>query len=556
MIFFQERQGVLEFKIGGEGMKEYEKQYGLLVVDDEDLIREAVTTLIDWKSLGFSHIYEAEDGEEALLICRRSKVDLVLTDIVMPFMDGIELSRVLKEEFPQIHIVILTGHEEFDYAKQSIYYGVKNYILKPVGKESLFREMQAICETLHIENKQKQYIAKMSSQLHQSLPLLREKFLYSLVCTSYRKGQENKKRIANLEIPLYSKQYLVGIIEADFEKVADEDMEIFLFALKNICMDTVGSKHCVLDDGQRIVIVFNLDRYGEGSHTVIYDTMEVILKAIGIAIKIPAAGALGSRADDIDNLYQSYREAGAALEYRYLLGYNRIYDIKDIEHMGKVFLYPTNEIKQLLYSMKFLGRKELRASMERIENACIVNKSLSVSNIKMIYFEILNGILKELSAARVPKKGLWQQGIDLYRQMDMQTTIRQFSSKILEFACAVSRTLQTAQSSSSQELICRAEDYMEQQYMNPELSQSMVASQIGISTGYLSGLFKKESGRNFIEALTEIRMCHAMELMKRTDKKNYQIAAETGFSNPHYFSISFKKYSGMSPSEFRSKAGV
>lgn len=535
-------------------MKEYEEEYGLLVVDDEDLVRGAVTALIDWKSLGFSHIYEAGDGEEALEICRKNKIDLVLTDIIMPFMDGMELSRMLKEEFPQIHVVILTGHEEFEYAKQSIYYGVKNYILKPVGRESLFREMKAICESLHIENKQKQYIAKMRSQLHQSLPLLREKFLYSLVCTSYRKGKENKKRITNLEIPLYSREYLVGIVEADFRQITDEDMEVFLFAIKNITMDTVGSQHCILDDGQRIVIVFNLDRYGEDSHRVIYDTMEVLLKAIEIAMKIPAAGALGSPAGDIENLYQSYREACAALECRYLLGYDRIYDIGDIEHMGIVFLYPTNEIKQFLYSMKFLSREELKNSMRQIEEACIANKSLSVSNIKMIYFEILNEILKELSAAKVPKEELWQQGVDLYRQMDMQPTIRQIASRILEFAGAVSQVLQTAQSNSSQEMIRLAEEYMEKQYMNPDLSQSMVASQIGISTGYLSGLFKKESGRNFIEALTEIRMYHAMELMKRTDKKNYEIAEETGFSSPHYFSIAFKKYSGMSPSEFRSSA--
>lgn len=531
-----------------------QEEYSLLVVDDEELIRNAVTTLIDWKSLGFSHIYEAEDGEDALTVCRRTRIDLVLTDIVMPFMDGMELAQKLKEEFPQIHIVILTGHEEFDYAKQSIHYGVKNYILKPVGVESLYREMKGICESLHIESKQKQYIARMRSQLHESLPLLREKFLYSLVCTSYRKAKENQKQIANLEIPLNSRQYLVGIMEADFGQVDDDDMEIFLFALKNICMDTVGSQHCVFDDGHRIVIIFNLDQYGEESYTVIYDTMEVIIKAIKIAMKIPAAGALGSRTDEINHLHQSYREACAALECRYLLGYNRIYDIGDLEHMGNVFLYPTNEIKQFLYCMKFLSSSELRESMGQIKDACMANKSLSVSNIKMIYFEILNGILKELSAAKIPKDGLWRQGIDLYRKMDTQTTIEQFAAGILGFAGDVSKALQAAQNNSSQKLIRQAEEYMEKHYMDPELSQSAVASRIGISTGYLSGLFKKESGRNFIEALTEIRMCHAMELMKRTDKKNYQIAEETGFSNPHYFSVSFKKYSGMSPSEFRNRA--
>lgn len=540
-------------EIGGGEMKEQAEEYGLLVVDDEDLIRNAVTKVIDWARLGFTHIYEAEDGEAALAICRSRRVDLVLTDIVMPFMDGLELSRILQTEFPQIHIVILTGHEEFDYAKQSIHYGVKNYILKPVGAESLYREMQGICESLHIESKQKQYIAKMGSQLHESLPLLREKFLYALVCTTYRKGKENEKRIANLEIPLYSKQYLVGIVEADFGQVDDEDMELFLFAVKNICMDTVGNQHCVFDDGQCIIIIFNLDQYGEGCRMVIYETMEVILKALEIAMKISAAGAIGSPADSIEYLNRSYREACAALECRYLLGYNRIYDIRDLAQIEDVFLYPTNEIKQFLYAMKFLDQDELDATMQQIEQTCMANKSLSVSNIKMIYFEILTGILKELSATKIPQEMLWQQGIALYRQMDSQSTIKQFATGIMMFAGNVSKVLQTAQQSSSQDLIRRAEDYMEQQYMNSELSLPMVAGKIGISTGYLSGLFKKESGRNFIEALTEIRMCHAMQLMKQTDKKNYEIADETGFSNPHYFSISFKKYSGMSPSKFRNR---
>jgi two-component system response regulator YesN len=103
------------------------------------------------------------------------------------------------------------------------------------------------------------------------------------------------------------------------------------------------------------------------------------------------------------------------------------------------------------------------------------------------------------------------------------------------------------------ELIEQAEAYMEQHYMDMELSQAQVAAQIGISTGYLSGLYKKERGQNFIETLTRIRMGHAMELMQQTDWKNYEIAEKTGFGNPHYFSISFKKFSGMSPSEFRGR---
>lgn len=156
--------------------------YTLLIADDEPLIRNGVKKIIDWESLGFSRIFMAEDGVEALEIIRNNKVDLVLTDIAMPFMTGLELSEVLAKEFPQIHVVILTGYEDFEYAQQSVDLGVKNYILKPVGAETLYKKMKKICEALHIENKEKEYVASMKKQLQQSLPALRLSMLNRIVC--------------------------------------------------------------------------------------------------------------------------------------------------------------------------------------------------------------------------------------------------------------------------------------------------------------------------------------------------------------------------------------
>ena len=157
--------------------------YTLLIADDEPLIRNGVKNIIDWESLGFSEIFLAEDGQEALDIVRSHKVDLVLTDIVMPFMDGLELSKVLSQEFPEIHVVILTGHEDFEYAQQSVNLGVKNYILKPVGAETLYKKMSEICKKLNIENEHKQYISNMRRQLKQSIPALRAQMLNRIVCS-------------------------------------------------------------------------------------------------------------------------------------------------------------------------------------------------------------------------------------------------------------------------------------------------------------------------------------------------------------------------------------
>lgn len=529
------------------------EEYSLLIVDDEELVRNAISRIIDWKSLGFTKIYEAEDGEEALAICRKNKMHLVMTDIAMPFMDGMELSRVLNKEFPDIHIVILTGHEEFEYAKQSIQYGVKNYILKPIGAESLYKEMRNICDMLHIQSNQKQYIAKMRSQLHESLPILREKFLYSMVCTSYYGRKDYEQRIQSLEIPLYSQSYIVGIIEADISSVDIKDMELFLFAKKNICMDTVGNQHCVFDDNNRTVIIFNLDRYGDDYQNIAYDTMEVILKAIQIAMKIPSAGALGGRVKQVHELNRSYCEANRALECRYILGYDQIYDIHDIDYMDNVFIYPTDEIKQFIYSMKFQSHNQMKETIETIEKVCMKNRNLSIENIKMIYFELLNSIMKELSGVKSSQKELWKKGLSLYKTMDRINTINRLSEEILTYADQVSKSFHAAVNTSSRILIQKVKNYIELHYMEAELSQNRVADYAGISTGYLSGLFKKETGVNFIEYLTNVRMEHAMELMRTSDKKNYEIAEETGFSSPHYFSISFKKYSKMSPSEYRNR---
>ena len=114
--------------------------YTLLIADDEPLIRNGVKKIIDWESLGFSKIFLAEDGQEALDIIKKNHVDLVLTDIVMPFMDGLQLAEILSRDYPQIHVVILTGHEDFEYAQKSVGFGVKTYILKPIGAESLYKK--------------------------------------------------------------------------------------------------------------------------------------------------------------------------------------------------------------------------------------------------------------------------------------------------------------------------------------------------------------------------------------------------------------------------------
>ena len=528
--------------------------YTLLIVDDEDLIRSAVSTIIDWKSLGFSRILEADNGLAALEICRKNDVDLVLTDIVMPFMDGLALSEALKIEFPDIHVVILSGHEDFEYAKQSVDLGVMNYILKPVGASSLYSKMKEICKKLHLEKSEKQYISNMKSQLHQSIPIMQEKFLYVLVCTEYGKRNDIQEKIKALELPLHSSQYIIGIVETDMSFVDNADVELYLFITKNIVMDIIGHEHCLFDDNtNQIIIVFNVAEIADDALHIIYDTLQVIQMSVADVLKVNITCSEGSLVHDLCDLHRSYLEALTALDCRYSLGSNRVYYINDLDFIEKSFFYPFDGIKDLINSVKFLTQQDIERSMKVICGDLLTSKNLSSPNIKMVFIEIISNLLKELSSSKQVSDNVWNMGFSLFNQLESMKSVDEVARNLLNFSIRVSEELHKLQSDSCQLIIQRAKEYIENNYMDEAVSLSTAAENVVVSTGYLSVLFKKETGVNFVDYLTNIRMEKAKNLLKNTEMKAYEIAYAIGYSNPHYFSISFKKYSGMTPSEYKNR---
>ena len=165
----------------------------------------------------------------------------------------------------------------------------------------------------------------------------------------------------------------------------------------------------------------------------------------------------------------------------------------------------------------------------------------------------MNSLLRSLSSLKEVPEELWNQGFVLYQEFDKYGSVKEMEDVLIEFACSIRDEMHSAQTHSGMQVIDKVKEYVMNNYKDAELSLTSVAEYASVSTGYLSGLFKKEAGTNFVKYLTDIRMEKSMELLRTTDKKTYEIAYETGFSNPHYFSVSFKKYTGLSPSEFRVK---
>lgn len=527
--------------------------YSLLIADDEPIIRRGVSTIIDWKSLGIDQIYQAGDGEEALDIIRNHHVDLLLTDIIMPFMDGLQLTEVLNREYPDIQIVILTGHEDFEYARKSIGLGVKAFILKPIGAETLYAEMQRILKGLKQQKKEKEYLADMRLQIYRSLPILQERLLNALVTSRHGNKKQIAKRGQSLELDLTASGYAVGLVAADRSSVEDRDYELYSFAVRNITYDCVGRNHLIFEDNHgNIVILFNLDLLGEDPETTAYESLEVIIKAILLTLGMQSSAALGRVAKDVDQLYESYQTAELANESRFVLGEGNAYDSRDLPQSFDSFTYPFDQIRDLINRVKYFGRDSLGESLQGIRDFIEQNPGLSILNIRMIFTEITSELMKELSGSQGISQQLLDHCLNFYHDISSFPNVDIAMERMKTLLTETADEIQKVKNSSSNRLIDQAKQVVADRYSDPELNLSATAEEIGVSTGYLSALFKKEEGINFIKYVTEIRMQKAMGLLKTTDKHTYEVAEEVGFPDSHYFSITFKKSVGLSPSEFRS----
>lgn len=527
--------------------------YKILVVDDEDIVRRSIVQKIEWHEIGFDTPFQACDGHEAYQLAMKVKPDLVFADIKMPIMDGLELANKLKEDLPDTHVVIFSGHDEFKYAQESITLGVMDYILKPLGSVTLTKKFKEIVAQLDEASKKKNYLIKMKDQLRKSLPLLKESFLNGLVCTPNRTIY-SPKRMESLDIHLGEGPYVIGIVEPEFDPNELEMMDVFLFGIKNIVQETLGDQHPHFSDANgRMVILFcyEKDYVSDFDRSIISDTLEVLQKAFMLHLNLSTTIGLGKRVDSIDDLYASYNEALSAIDCKYTIGSGKIYDYLDLTDIKSEFYYPIEDTRLFLAAVKSNNKIEIHETNKALSHHIASKSNLSLSNLKFIYIDIVTGLTRLLAESKESSDVLWTNSLDMFRTIENFKSIEVVSEKLEEAALSVASSLSALSLSSQKSLVLKASEFINKHYADDDISLSTVAKHVAVSSGYLSAIFKSEININFNAYLTKVRMEEAKRLLATTDLNVYDIAYETGHSNPHYFSISFKKYTKQSPSDYR-----
>ena len=539
----------------------------IFLAEDEVVVRETIKRMIPWEELGFELVGEAADGEMALPLLIRQQPDLLITDIKMPFMDGLTLARLAKKEIPGLKVVILSGYDDFNYAKQAIGIGVEDYLLKPIAKNALIERLSEIRSRYEHEKTQKEYYEKFQREMQAYEKNSSRDFFEALVGGSMDM-MEVYKRAEKLGLDIVAEAYNVLIFtmncDEDFSGQRDEyssweaeSLELLenFFAGHSSAMLFRSNifSYGVLLKGQRETIE-------ENTRACVDEIRKILSRQDG---RREWFLAVGQSVERLSQIQKSYHTASRAFSQRYLYDENILYydEMETMEHPGGQAETEDNAYLQKVdvnalnpaILQKFLSNGLQEETENFVKDYFYAIGQEPMESLVFRNYVILNVRFSVISFI----KGL---GCDTNEMESADTEeVLAESGKNMESAIAyakkmISQAIEIRDQNSgnkNRSILKTAVDFIDSHYMDEEISLNTVANVANVSSNHFSALFSQNMGHTFIEYLTTLRMNKAKELLRCTGMRSSEIAGEIGYKDAHYFSYLFKKTQGMTPSDYR-----
>ena len=526
--------------------------YTVLLVDDEEEVIRVILKKIDWSGLGFSVIGYANNGVKALELMEEYQPDVVITDIKMPYMDGLELSGHIRTDYPAARIVIFTGFDEFEYAKEAVHLEVEEYVLKPVNSTELSEVLGRLKRKLDQEIQEKRSAEVMQKYYMESLPFLQANIYSALIEGRIQRTELEKYRTdyqlsfsgplycclvihtSSMQVPEGMNPVLLSLsVQRQAEEFLGEDWRIHSFSYLGNTVFIVQLKH----ENEMPDLTDECDRFCKYAKRI-----------LGAVVTI----GIGKVSEDILDMDQSYTEARAAVSYRVIYGTSKAINMKEIEPCDnrKMTISSDMELTNLFKAIRISEGPGLQRTVGRyLEQNIFCIQSLQQYQASVM--EMVSALYHFASNNDIRIPEFTDNLKTLYGEiLDMETeAVRTWFLRVCQI---LHDKLVTAQSRTTRSLVERARDYVELHYGDEELSLDIICDVLGVSNSYFSTVFKKETGDSFIGYLTDYRMEKAARLLNGTNEKSYIIAKKVGYGDPNYFSYVFKRKYGVSPSKYRS----
>ncbi|MCR5654714.1 MAG: response regulator [Lachnospiraceae bacterium] len=528
-------------------------QYKVMLVDDEEEVIQAISRKLNWEEMGFSYPTYAHNGIEALEMAEEQRPDVVMTDIHMPYMDGLELGRCLKEQYPNIRIIIFSGFDEFEYAKEAIRLEVDEYILKPIDAGELSKLFAKVHSILDKQLDEKQNVEKLTAYYMQSLPMLKESFFVSLVegqVTEQLLESAYREFLEELQGPLF----FVGILHVSMTEIPEN----MTYPLLNISVQKLAEER-LLEKWKGQMFSY------QGNHVVLFQVTDAsrateltndcdqFCRLADSVCKAKVTVGIGTGTKKVTDIGKSYRGARDAVSYRSIYGSGQAINIAEVvPGTGQTGEQSAeDDLNRIFHSIKVDSAEQVQKEAQSFMSRGLKEQENLFAQ-RFFLMQAISELYRFLTEHEIAVDAIFSVDTDVYAaalQMEPEELTQWFVSRCLK----LQECMKERRSDSTKSFVGQAIDYVHEHYADQDLSTDGICSHLGLSNAYFSTVFKKTTGKSFVGFLTDYRMEIAVDLLMNRDEKTYIIAEKVGYSDPNYFSYVFKKQFGMSPSKYKAE---
>lgn len=521
--------------------------YKLLIVDDDEIICRGLGTCIAWGEHDIQVVGLAYDGEMALEYVRKEKPDIIIVDINMPFIDGMEFSYQIRQDYPEIKIIMLTAYKEFSYAQRAVQLQIFDYLTKPFTNNEVLEVVLRAAEKIQEEQKYRHEIGM-------NLELIREKNLEEL--TLY--GMKDKAILNNCPIlsadnffqaAIIYLRRIVDMLDNKNNGGVEDEVECRL-AISCIREWLADKKYCnMFSQNHRIVLVFEYQKRDESKS--VRKNLETIIEKLGRGDTLFLTGGIGRAYQGINRLPVSYREAAAVIEQCY--GYpNRsvIYynDIRMKTGEAETELTSTkHEIQEYIHQRDC---EKIQSKIHDFMHKIFQKQDVAFATEVFCIIELLRYSWECIDDKGKYERFIKQSGAILAKMMKTHSLTEVEEIAEIYFA-EIYEYLRSRNTSDVEKRVNQAMDYIRENYSNPELSLEEVAREVNLSASYLGNCLKKFKNISYVNFLNQIRIENAKKMLAKPDTRSYEVAFLVGFNSSQYFSSCFKKSTGMTPGTYR-----
>ncbi|WP_373229296.1 response regulator [Cohnella sp.] len=525
----------------------------LCIVDDIRSVVDMISNKIPWSDCGIEVVGSAMNGEEGLKVIEQSQPDIILTDIRMPKMDGLEMTRRIVELLPHSKIIILSAYTDFEYAQKAMQYGALDYVKKPFSIDDIVKVVLKAKEAWELENHNRGHVLELEKKMKESLPALRQEYLSLLV--HHQTGEADSAQWWGfLDIPPLQPPLAVMVIQIDqfsdkYAELAVKELELARFSLQNIVEETIRTYAPAVifrEAFNRYVCILNVP-LNERLMTI----ADACCANIASYTKFTISIGIGQEVSRVSELPRSYQQALSALSYHFYTGGNGAfsYDLSEQDSPAG-WIYTVESENEFLFAFRSGNREKTTAWLSKIfeemQSAQVLPEpsdvehlfhGLALRMLRILLEKFPHTSLTEFETKVQEARGANRSALHEYRK---------WLNDLCEIGC---RNIDQERASESQKIIYRSVEYIHSN-LHMDLTLEHCARQANLSWGYYSNLFKKVMGKTFQQFVTQAKIERAKSMLI-DDRQVQDIAQQLGYEHRRYFSEVFKKHTGLTPTEFK-----